>query len=138
MKTTLLVLMTILSLQLFAGVIETTTSGRIGRKSQNCLKFGLCLSKSESPSDLQIRFIVNTEKQTLEIRISVRELVEKQNHVVGFFESKQHVQFEEPILLPEQLTTQWRTQKLSIPAGQYTLEQREGFFCIIIPVNKLI
>lgn len=138
MKTTLLVILTIMTTNLFAGVIESTTSGRIGRRSQNCLKFGLCLSKSKSSEDIQIRFLHNTENQTLEIRISVKELTEKQYAALIYFESKIQVQFDESISLPEQITTQLNIQKQTIPAGSYALYQREGCFCITIPINKLV
>ncbi|HAD34014.1 MAG TPA: hypothetical protein DCF44_05885, partial [Chitinophagaceae bacterium] len=72
--TTLTLLISTLFLITQAGVIESTTHGRVGRKSQDCKKLGLCLNTEKSESSLKFLFRYDDRQAYLELIISFDDL----------------------------------------------------------------
>lgn len=135
--TTLTLLISTLFLITQAGVIESTTHGRVGRKSQDCKKLGLCLNTEKSESSLKFLFRYDDRQAYLELIISFDDLKLKQSEALVYFENQSKVDFEEAIELPESLCMALKINKRSILPGRYVL-QRDGIqYKIRIPIQYM-
>lgn len=138
MKTITLTLLTgTLFLMAQAGVIESTTHGRIGRKSQDCKKLGLCLNTEKSASSLNIVFRYDDYQAVLELLISVDDLKQKQSEALVYFENQSKVDFEEAIELPESLRSALKIHQRSILPGRYVLQRNGSHYKIRIPLQNM-
>ncbi len=135
--TTLTLLFNTLFLLTQAGVIESTTHGRIGRKSQDCKKLGLCLNTEKSASSLNIVFRYDDHEAYLELMISFDDLKLKQSEALVYFENQSKVNFEEAIELPESLRTALKINKRSILPGRYVLQRDGAHYKIRIPLQNM-
>lgn len=120
-----------------AGIVIKTTI-TIGRKSNDCLGFGLCsISSSSSYTEGAVNgtFEVDEERGSMIICIYESDIQKVQPDKMMYFKNKSTVIFAEEIPMTEEINSAIQaTNPVRIKKGEYDLSYRNGKFYIEIPL----
>ena len=121
----------------FAGIVITTTL-TIGKKSQNCVGFGICSAqKTTSYNDGSVNGTLdfNEERGSLILSINKVDLQNVQPDKLVFFTNKSEVLITEDFAFSTEINTAVQVSKpLVIKKGEYSLTLLNGSYYIEIPL----
>lgn len=121
----------------FAGIVITTTV-TIGKKSQNCVGFGICSAqKTTSYNDGSVNgtLDLNEERGSLILSINKTDLQNVQPDKLVFFTNKSEVLITEDFAFSTEINTAVQVSKpLVIKKGEYNLTLLNGSYYIEIPL----
>jgi hypothetical protein len=121
----------------FAGIVITTTV-TIGKKSQNCVGFGICSAqKTTSYTDGSVNGTLDIDevRGSLILSISKTDLQNVQPDKLVFFTNKSEVLITEDFAFSTEINTAVQVSKpLVIKKGEYNLTLLNGSYYIEIPL----
>ena len=127
----------LLGISTFAGIVINGTFN-IGRKSQNCIGFGICSATATTTGytegSVNGTLDLDQERGSMILSINKNDLQIIQPEKADYFSNKTELTFDEEFTFPVEFNaTAKLSQPLKIKKGTYSLSYKNGKYIIEIP-----